>query len=93
MHQLQGPGPSPQNLLACMQVWAVLTDYDHLVEFVPNLEACKKLSGGTKTRSAPPGRFPSLSIKPAETGCRPCMVGRRQHGTPSACSDTLLGFP
>ena len=34
------------------QVWAVLTDYDRLVEFVPNLEACEKLPGGTKTRHA-----------------------------------------
>lgn len=38
---------------ACMraaQVWTVLTDYDRLVEFVPNLEACERLPGGTKTR-------------------------------------------
>lgn len=33
-----------------MQVWAVLTDYDKLVEFVPNLEVCEKLPGGTATR-------------------------------------------
>ncbi len=35
------------------QVWAVLTDYDRLVEFVPNLEACEKLPGGTRTRQVP----------------------------------------
>ena len=33
-----------------IQVWAVLTDYDKLVEFVPNLEVCEKLPGGTATR-------------------------------------------
>lgn len=33
-----------------MQVWRVLTDYDRLVEFVPNLEVCEKLLGGTATR-------------------------------------------
>ncbi|CAL8464995.1 g4530 [Coccomyxa elongata] len=32
------------------EVWAVLTDYDKLVEFVPNLEVCEKLPGGTATR-------------------------------------------
>jgi hypothetical protein len=31
-------------------VWAVLTDYQRLVEFVPNLDVCEKLPGGSATR-------------------------------------------
>ena len=32
------------------QVWAVLTDYDHLADFVPNLDSCERLPGGRPTR-------------------------------------------
>lgn len=28
----------------------MLTDYDRLVEFVPNLDVCERLPGGTATR-------------------------------------------
>ena len=31
-------------------MWSVLTDYDRLTEYVPNLDVCKRLKGGTKTR-------------------------------------------
>jgi len=31
-------------------VWAVLTDYEHLADFVPNLESCERLPGGRPTR-------------------------------------------
>ena len=31
-------------------MWAVLTDYDHLADFVPNLDSCEKLPGGRPTR-------------------------------------------
>ncbi len=31
-------------------MWAVLTDYQRLVEFVPNLDVCEKLPGGSATR-------------------------------------------
>lgn len=30
--------------LLCMQVWDVLTDYEALPEFVPNLALCERLS-------------------------------------------------
>ncbi len=33
-----------------MQVWSVLTDYSRLTEYVPNLDVCERLKGGTKTR-------------------------------------------
>ena len=35
---------------AWAQVWAVLTDYDHLADFVPNLDSCERLPGGRPTR-------------------------------------------
>ena len=31
-------------------MWSVLTDYDRLTDYVPNLDVCKRLKGGTKTR-------------------------------------------
>ena len=33
-----------------MQVWSVLTDYKRLTEYVPNLDVCERLRGGTKSR-------------------------------------------
>ena len=40
------------------QVWRVLTDYDRLAEFVPNLAHCERVGG------APPGR-----IRLRQRGC------------------------
>ena len=31
-------------------MWAALTDYDHLADFVPNLDSCERLPGGRPTR-------------------------------------------
>jgi hypothetical protein len=36
--------------MCCLQVWSVLTDYKRLTEYVPNLDVCERLKGGTKTR-------------------------------------------
>ncbi len=33
-----------------LQVWTVLTDYKRLTEYVPNLDVCERLRGGTKSR-------------------------------------------
>ena len=42
-------GFSP-TFMCCLQVWSVLTDYKRLTEYVPNLDVCERLKGGTKTR-------------------------------------------
>ncbi len=34
----------------CWQVWRVLTDYERLAEFVPNLERCVRLPRGPNGR-------------------------------------------
>ena len=31
-------------------MWSVLTDYSRLTDYVPNLDVCERLKGGTKTR-------------------------------------------
>ncbi len=37
-------------MTSSLQVWSVLTDYSRLTEYVPNLDVCERLKGGTKTR-------------------------------------------
>lgn len=40
----------PMLCAAISQVWKVLTDYNRLTEYCPNLDVCERLKGGTKTR-------------------------------------------
>ena len=85
---------SPANLPTCVlqAVWAVVTDYDRLAEFIPNLAVSQRI--------ALPSTAPSNIIRVRQASAK-LVVWRRAHGTgflqwaarhsPTACGLCRLG--